>query len=97
MNKKRAQGGNHRQPSVGGRKAKKSKQLTPRESSFLEHYVAGTTISKAARLAGYSSKWPGQAGSQALRNIQKKRPKILYELGLSFEAIIEQLKDAENI
>jgi hypothetical protein len=54
--------------------------LTRRESILLGHIRAGKTISDAAREAGFSKKWPGQAGSQAFKNIQKKMPKILDEL-----------------
>jgi hypothetical protein len=49
------------------------KNLTRREAALLEHIRAGKTISDAAREAGFSKKWPGQAGSQAFKNIQKKR------------------------
>jgi hypothetical protein len=80
---------------------KKSKQtpknLTRRESVLLENIRAGKTISDAARQAGFSKKWPGQAGSQAFKNIQKKMPKILDELGLTYEAIIKELEDSKNI
>jgi hypothetical protein len=55
------------------------KNLTRRETVLLEHIRAGRTISDAAREAGFSKKWPGQAGSQAFKNIQKKIPKILDE------------------
>jgi hypothetical protein len=57
------------------------KNLTRRESALLDHIRAGKTISDAAREAGFSKKWPGQAGSQAFKNIQRKMPKILDQLG----------------
>ena len=53
------------------------KNLTRREGGLLDGIRAGKTISDAAREAGYSTKWPGQAGSQAFKNIQRKMPKIL--------------------
>jgi hypothetical protein len=59
------------------RKNKLAEKLTARECAFLKHIESGMTITSAARSAGYSQKWPGQAGAQAFRNIQKKRPKIL--------------------
>jgi phage terminase small subunit len=71
---------------------KTPKNLTRRESIFLEHIATGMNISKAARAAGYSRKWPGQAGSQAFKNIQRKRPTILHELGLTVDAIMEYAK-----
>jgi hypothetical protein len=80
------------------KKAKQTpKNLTRRESVLLENIRAGKTISDAARQAGFSKKWPGQAGSQAFENIQKKMPTILDDLGLTYEAIIKELKDSKNI
>jgi hypothetical protein len=55
------------------------------------------TLSKGAREVGYSSKWPGQAGTQAFRNIKRKMPTLLDELGMTFESIVRQVqKDWEN-
>ena len=80
------------------KKAKQTpKNLTRRESVLLENIRAGKTISDAVRQAGFSKKWPGQAGSQAFKNIQKKMPTILDDLGLTYEAIIKELKDSQNI
>jgi hypothetical protein len=80
---------------------KKAKQtpkiLTRRESVLLEHIRAGKTISDAARQAGFSKKWPGQAGSQAFKNIQKKMPTILDDLGLTYEAIVKESRNSKNI
>ena len=79
------------------RKNKSAEKLTARESAFLRHIEAGMAITSAARSAGYSQKWAGQAGSQAFRNIQKKRPEILDDLGLTVDAILRHLKASENI
>jgi hypothetical protein len=80
------------------KKAKQTpKNLTRCESVLLEHIRAGKTISDAARQAGFSKKWPGQAGSQAFKNIQKKMPTILDDLGLTYEAIVKELRDSKNI
>jgi hypothetical protein len=80
---------------------KKAKQtpkiLTRRESVLLEHIRAGKTISDAARQAGFSKKWPAQAGSQAFKNIQKKMPTILDDLGLTYEAIVKESRNSKNI
>jgi len=74
-----------------------TRKLTRRESAFLERIRAGITLTKAAREVGYSSKWPGQAVSQAFRNIQRKMPTLLDELGMTFESIVRQVqKDWEN-
>lgn len=84
------------------RKRKKKRKgtatnLTKRESALLEHIRSGKTITVAARQAGFSIKWPGQAGSQAFKNIQRKRPNILHELGLTVEAVMERTKIYEDI
>jgi phage terminase small subunit len=80
------------------RKNKSTEKLTARESAFLKNIEAGmTTITSAARAAGYSQKWPGQAGAQALRNIKRKRPEILDDLGLTVEALLRRLRASENI
>jgi hypothetical protein len=79
---------------------KKSRQtqrtLTRREAVLLEHIRTGKTISDAAREAGFSKKWPGQAGSQAFKNIQRKMPTILDELGLTYESIIKELENTKT-
>lgn len=74
-----------------------AKNLTLRESALLERIRAGKTITEAAREVGYSAKWPGQAGSQAFKNIQKKRPEILDELGMTVQSISRMLSRVENI
>ena len=73
------------------------KSLTKRESALLEYIRSGKTITDAARQAGFSTKWPGQAGSQAFRNIQRKMPTLLDELGMTLESIVRRVeKDLEN-
>jgi hypothetical protein len=70
-----------------------TRALTRRESALLESIRAGLTITEAARKAGFSIKWPGQAGAQAFRNIQKKMPTILDELGLTFESLLKRIEE----
>jgi uncharacterized protein YukE len=78
------------------RKKPRFNDLTRRERSLLREIRAGMTISKAALAAGYSSKWHGQSGSQAYKNIQKKMPELPDELGLTYESIIKQLREANK-
>jgi len=75
-----------------GRKKRRGmgKALSKRESALLEHIRSGKTITDAARQAGFSPKWPGQAGAQAFRNIKRKMPTILDELGLTVESMIRR-------
>ena len=74
-----------------------TRTLTRRERALLEYIRSGKTITDAARQAGFSTKWPGQAGSQAFRNIQRKMPTLLDELGMTLESIVRQVeKDLEN-
>jgi len=78
------------------KKKKSADKLTARESAFLKNLETSRIITEAARLAGYSQKWPGQAGAQALRNIKRKRPEILDELGWTIDAIIRSLKPQDT-
>ncbi len=74
-----------------------ARKLTRRESALLQHIRAGTTtITEAARKAGFSTKWPGQAGAQASRNIQRKMPTLLDELGMTYESIIRRIEEARE-
>jgi len=70
-----------------------TRKLTRRESAFLERIRAGITLTKAAREVGYSSKWPGQAGSQAFTNSQRKMPTLLDELGLTYESLLKRIEE----
>jgi hypothetical protein len=73
-----------------------SKDLTRRETALLQCIREGKTISESALVAGYSMKWPGQAGSQAFKNIQRKWPAILHELGRTVESIREFIKTLDD-
>jgi len=42
--------------------------------ALLKNLSMGCSITEAARKAGYSKKWPGQAGFQALQNLKVKMP-----------------------
>jgi hypothetical protein len=84
--------------SITGEKNRRkfSKDLTRRETTLLQCIREGKTISEAALVAGYSKKWPGQAGSQAFKNIQRKWPTILHELGRTVESIREFIKTLDD-
>jgi hypothetical protein len=86
-----------RNNKTGKKRNQRVKTLTRRESALLEGVRVGKSISDAARGAGYSMKWPGQAGSQAFKNIQRKMPKILDELGLTYAAVLKRIEASENI
>jgi hypothetical protein len=66
-----------------------TKQPTARQLGLVKHLLDGATITEAARRAGYSQKWPGQAGYQALQNLRLKMPELLDRLGLTDAALIE--------
>jgi hypothetical protein len=73
------------------RKLRATRKLTLREEAlifYLKNRTPEMTFAQAAVLAGYSSKWPSQAASQALKGIAKKRPQIYDELGLTVAACL---------
>lgn len=77
--------------------ARSCKRLTRREKTLFEGLARGMTITDAARGAGYSQKWPGQAGHQALENIKQKDPGLFERHGLDDDSFIEKhLKPALN-
>jgi hypothetical protein len=67
-----------------------NKQPTPRQLGLVKHLLDGATLTEAARRAGYSPKWPGQAGYQALQNLRLTMPELLDRLGLTDAALIEK-------
>src|SRR5262249_37504342 len=66
------------------------KKLNPRQSALVKNLAQGKTITEAAKAAGYKSKYPGQAGSQALKQIRKTWPEILEQQGLTPESVTEK-------
>ena len=78
---------------MAGRKDKtnpKNKRPTPRQLALLKNLSMGCSITDAARKAGYSKKWPGQAGFQALQSLKVKMPELLNGLGLNDAMLIEK-------
>ena len=73
------------------RKPKKRRHFnpTPQRVKFVSLVLQGKTLTDAAREAGYSKKYPGQAGSQALEQIRKNAPELLAKHGLTFDYLIE--------
>jgi hypothetical protein len=58
--------------------------------ALVKNLVDGMTLTEAARRAGYSKKWPGQAGHQVLQNLKPKMPELLERLGFSDVALVEK-------
>jgi hypothetical protein len=69
---------------------KKAKCLTPRERALFKNIIKGMSITDAALAAGYSRKWPGQAGFQALKSIQEKATDLFERHGLDDDTFIEK-------
>ncbi|HVS88631.1 MAG TPA: hypothetical protein VHF01_10485 [Candidatus Acidoferrum sp.] len=67
----------------------KNKRPALRQVALLNSLLLGSSITNAARKAGYSKKWPSQAGHQALRNLILKA-ELLEGLGLSDTALIDK-------
>jgi hypothetical protein len=72
------------------RKSKYRRRLTPRRVKFVEQLVLGKSLTDAAKEAGYSKAYPGQAGHQALEQIQKNAPELLAKHGLTDDVLIEK-------
>lgn len=72
------------------RKPKKRRHLTPRRVKFVTQLTLGKSLTDAARAAGYSKDYPGQAGHQALEQIRKTAPDLLAAHGLTDDVLIEK-------
>jgi phage terminase small subunit len=68
----------------------KPKRLTNRERALFKNLSKGMTITDAALQSGYSKKYPGQCGSQALENLRLKAPELLAKHGLDDSTLIEK-------
>jgi hypothetical protein len=68
----------------------RAKTLTPRQTALTKNLLNGTTITEAARRAGYSRKNLAQSGHQALNAIRLRVPELMDELGLTERELIEK-------
>ena len=68
----------------------KIRKLTPQQRMLVKHLLKGMSITDAAIKAGYSEKYAGQCGSQALEAIRQKMPQILDNAGLTDKALVEK-------
>jgi phage terminase small subunit len=66
-----------------------AKFLTPQQRNLLKGLAKGMSITDAARAAGYSDKYAGQVGSQALESIRRRMPELLDKHGLTDDALVE--------
>lgn len=64
-------------------------KLTPQQKLLVKGLVKGLSITDAALAAGYSEKYPGQVGSQALEAIRLKMPEVLERHGLTDDSLVE--------
>jgi hypothetical protein len=69
---------------------RENKRPRLREGALLNNLLLGSSITNAARKAGYSKKCPDQAGHQALQNLKLKVPELLERLGFTDIALIEK-------
>src|ERR1700682_400250 len=65
-------------------------KLSQRQSKFLEELPRSKSVSEAARRAGYSPKYAGQAGYLALKRIAEKAPDLLDDMEKSLMELIEK-------
>jgi hypothetical protein len=73
-------------------KKRKPKDLNPRQRVFVKKLVQGSTLTAAAISAGYNTNNPGQAGSQALKQIKAAGHflDLLDAKGLSDDVLIDK-------
>jgi phage terminase small subunit len=71
-------------------KAPSSKEFRPRQITFAKHLFTGSTITEAARRAGYSQKNLAQSGHQTLQTIRMKSPELMARLELTPSVLIEK-------
>jgi hypothetical protein len=67
-----------------------TKQLTPRQIAFAVNVLQGTSITEAARRAGYPEKDLSQSGNQAPQAIRLSAPGLMDRLGLTERVLIEE-------
>ena len=76
------------------------KKLTPRQHAFVKNLAKGASQKDAFIAAGYKAKHPDQGAHQALKQIQRKVPQIMDQMGLTDHFLIEKylvpLLDAEE-
>jgi phage terminase small subunit len=65
-------------------------KLTNRQRRFIEELPRCKSLAEAARRAGYSSKFAGQAGYLALQRIGQKAPELLENIEITLEELIEK-------
>lgn len=74
---------------------KRSKPLTARERRLFKALVKGKSITDAALEAGYSDKYPNQAGRQAIERIKNKSSDLFARHGLDDDSfILKHIKPA---
>jgi phage terminase small subunit len=65
-------------------------KLTLRQRRFVEELSRCKSLAEAARRAGYSPKFAGQAGYLTLQRIGQKAPELLENIEITFEELIEK-------
>ena len=75
---------NKRGPLKGG------KRLSLRERKLLKELPTSKSVTEAAIKAGYSKKYPRQAGHQAMKALRGRVPDLMDELGLTERFIIDK-------
>ena len=65
-------------------------ELTIRQRRFLEELPRCKSLAEAARKAGYSPKFAGQAGYLTLQRIGQKAPELLKNIEITLEELIEK-------
>src|SRR4029077_1321620 len=77
-------------PKKYAKHGRNKRKPSARQQKFVRELAKGNTLTQAAKNAGYSQKYAGQAGYQALAQLRGRVPELLERHGLGEEVLIEK-------
>ena len=77
-------------PKKYAKHGRNKRKPNPRQQNFVRELAKGNTLTQAAKNAGYSQKYAGEAGYQALAQLRGRVPELLERPGLGEEVLIQK-------
>jgi hypothetical protein len=77
-------------PKKYAKHGRRNRKPSARQQKFVRELAKGNTLTQAAKNAGYSQKYAGQAGYQALAQLRGRVPELLERHGLGEDVLIEK-------
>ena len=77
-------------PKKYAKHGRRNHKPSARQQKFVRELAKDNTLTQAAKNAGYSQKYPGQSGYQALAQLRGRVPELLERHGLGEEVLIEK-------